>query len=153
MGPPWGERRKALLEWHEGCLWFLQRHTYPCLPLPLSLPSSFFLFLATAALVHSVFPPPHPFLHRGGIRGPKETSSQRQGWQVNLRGSHSSNFTFQRLLFTGLRLMDSVILFFFLFFFFFLERFCHKHYKDWGHQYRLHSEWSIYVVKLKKIHE
>lgn len=79
-------------------------------------PSSYvfaFQFLSLFALC--IFTFSSPLLHRGGIRGPKETSSHRQGWQVNLRGSHNSNFTFQRLLFTGLRLRDllySVILFF-----------------------------------------
>lgn len=75
-----------------------------------------FLFLAAPALVHSAFthfffPASPPWRYKGA---PKETSSHRQGWQVNLRGSHNSNFTFQRLLFTGLRLRDllySVIFF------------------------------------------
>lgn len=104
----------------------------------------------SSALCISTPPPPPSPPWRS-----KETSSHRQGWQVNLRGSHDSNFTFQRLLFTGLRLRDllyCLILFFSssFFSFFFLSRFCQKHYKDGEHQYGLHSKWSIYLVKLKK---
>lgn len=47
---------RGLPECHEACLWFLQRHTYPCLFLPLSF--SFFLSLAAClqcTLHHKIF--------------------------------------------------------------------------------------------------
>lgn len=60
---------RGLLECHEACLWFLQRHTYPCLFLPLSLAFSFFLFLAAClqyTLHHHIFLP-----FRGGMKAPR----------------------------------------------------------------------------------
>lgn len=61
-----------------------------------------FWLLGNSALHISTFCP----LHRGGTAAPKGTWSHRQGWQVNLKGGHNSNFTFQHLLFTGLSLRD-----------------------------------------------
>lgn len=57
---------RGLPECHEACLWFLQRHTYPCL---FSLAFSFFLSLSAClqcTLHHKIF------LHfRGGTKAPR----------------------------------------------------------------------------------
>lgn len=87
---------RGLPECHEACLWFLQRHTYPCLFLWLSVSLPVCL-----SSIHSSSQDFSPFSR--GYEGPKETASHGQGWQVNLGGgNHNSNFTFQHLLFTGL---------------------------------------------------
>lgn len=93
----WREDR-GLLEYHEHVILF-KGH----LSMSLS-PSVFILFLAASpqSTLHChVF-----FLFLWRYAGPKELSSQRQSWQVNLRWNHNSNFTFYCLVFTGLHPRD-----------------------------------------------
>lgn len=108
---------------------------------------------SSALCIPTFFP---PLLHRGGIRGPfrRPRVTGRVGrstWgEATTVISHFSACCSQ--VYASGTCCTASSFFLPSLFFFFSERFCQKH-KDWEHQYRWHSEWSIYLVKLKKLHE
>lgn len=143
MAPLWGERRKRSIRVARS-LFMVSSKAHSSATPSFCVSAIHFLCLfwplGSSALHISTFYPPHR-----GMKAPKGAGSHRQGWQVNLKGGHNSNFTFQHLLFTGLSLRDPHLFLVSTFW----ESSHQKHDKDMECHRRLHFRWCTFSVKQK----